>query len=215
MIGICDHCLNHLPYFRLQQLHGDLLNWPAIHQILPDCHFDQLICITPYCWPIKSWLLALKYQQRADLASLLAQICFDYLNKNQVSFDPQHCAVVSVPISFNRWLTRSYNQAHLIAKPLSIQLNLPYIKQVVNKQETSSQVGRTALERRHALKNTFELNHEGKLPEHIILVDDIVTTGSTCSVIAQLLKSHGVTRVTVIAMALSLPQEAIAIDNVR
>jgi predicted amidophosphoribosyltransferase len=63
----------------------------------------------------------------------------------------------------------------------------------------------TGSQRRKNLKNVFELsmNKLEEFPSHVAIVDDVVTTGSTASAVAKLLKKHGVEKVTVLAVALA------------
>lgn len=71
---------------------------------------------------------------------------------------------------------------------------------------TSSQVGKTGVLRRKNLVNAFTVVSMGNiLPKHVLLVDDVVTTGSTASAISQALKQAGVMKVTVLALCLALP----------
>ncbi|GAA6171492.1 DNA utilization protein GntX [Colwellia sp. KU-HH00111] len=205
---ICCHCLADLPLFTHTATQGDLLNWPAITKALPKIHFDHLFCLSPYLPPFTHWLPQFKYQGRFELASLFADLlahqwrAFHFpINATPVDL------IISVPLHISKWQYRGYNQAHLIAKPLAIKLQLPYDETVLIRSKKSiSQVGKTGAQRRKSLTNAFALAHKlSAQVKHVILVDDVLTTGSTASEISKLLKHAGVSKVTVLTVCLTLP----------
>ena len=69
---LCQHCFDDLPLFTYQNLANNLLNWPAINALFPKRSFDQLLCLSPYIWPVDQWLKQYKYQHRFELANLFA-----------------------------------------------------------------------------------------------------------------------------------------------
>jgi len=202
---LCEYCQDDLAIFDYQNLHGDLLNWPAVNVLFPDRSFDRLLCIAPYIWPFDQWLKQLKYQHRFELADLLAYLLIN-LWQEQQSYHNE-IAVISVPSHIKKWQRRGYNQAHLLAKKFAEHYNLPYFSDVIlRKNDSGSQVGLTGKQRRKNLKKAYALTAKvDKLPNEVILLDDVVTTGTTVNSICQLLKQKGVQRVTVLAVALTLP----------
>ena len=91
---------------------------------------------------------------------------------------------------------RGFNQAAELAKQLAHTLNLPFdlfsCKKIIN---TAAQAGLNEQQRRKNLRDAFEAK---PLPyQHITLVDDLLTTGSTANDLAKVLKKQGVTRVDV------------------
>ena len=63
------------------------------------------------------------------------------------------------------------------------------------------------MQRRNNLANAFALRHPlTKKIKHVMLIDDVITTGSTASEISKLLKCKGVEKVTVITVCLTLPK---------
>ncbi|PCI54536.1 MAG: competence protein [Gammaproteobacteria bacterium] len=203
---ICSTCLADLPLFKQEIIQGDLLNWPAVNRSLPNIHFDHLFCLSPYLAPFNHWLSQLKYQGRFELASLFAALLAKkWLETQSISSVD---LVLSVPLHISKWQLRGYNQAHLIAKPFSQLLQLPYQgSALVRIKKNTSQVGQTGTQRRNNLANAFVLPQP--LPEkvkHVMLIDDVLTTGSTASEISKLLKCKGVEKVTVITVCLTLPK---------
>jgi len=203
---ICSTCLADLPLFNQKMIKGDLLNWPAVNKSLPSIQFDHLFCLSPYLAPFNHWLSQFKYQGHFELASLFASLLAKQWQETHSTSSVD--LVLSVPLHISKWQLRGYNQAHLIAKPFSQLLHLPYYgSALVRIKENTSQVGQTGSQRRNNLANAFDLHHP--LPEevkHVMLIDDVLTTGSTASEISKLLKCKGVERVTVVTVCLTLPK---------
>jgi ComF family protein len=209
---ICQACANVLPIFHLDKVQADLLNWPAINQLLPDIHFDHLVCFSPYSAPISTWLKQLKYNGRFELAPFLAQLLAEQLNKHWLQSGsggvPERPDVIlSVPLHRKKWQSRGYNQAHLLAKSVASIVQLPYdCGGLIRQKSTVSQVEKSGKARRKNLQNAFKVTLGAEfIPHHVLLIDDVVTTGATASEIAKKLKQFGVKKVTVVAMCLSLP----------
>lgn len=205
---ICSYCLADLPLFKQTIIKGDLLNWPAVNKALPSIHFDHLFCLSPYLSPFTQWLPQFKYQGRFELASLFVELIAQrWQEQSSIKIISPIDLVLSVPLHISKWQERGYNQAHLIAKPLAQRMQLPYDETaLIRTKRNISQVGQTGSQRRNNLKKAFALVN--KLPnntKHVILVDDVLTTGSTASEISKLLKQAGVVKITVLAVCLALP----------
>ena len=224
---LCCDCVNTLPLFNLKKVQGDLLNWPAINRALPHIYFDHLVCLAPYQYPFNQWITQFKYQGRFELAALFADLLYQHLcthfyndaqSMDRLSY-PLACSssyslapdvILSVPLHCKKWQHRGYNQAHLLAKYFSQKINITYDKNgLLRQKHTSSQVGKTGAIRRKNLLNAFQIIlNKTKIPAHVLLLDDVVTTGATASEISRCLKLLGVKKVTVLAICLSLPASA-------
>jgi len=203
---LCKYCYEDLPLFSYQYLHNDLLNWPANDKLFPKRTFDKLLSLSPYVAPFDHWLKQLKYQQRYELADLFGFLLTQLWGNQKLENDD--CAVLSVPIHINKWQQRGFNQAHLIAKAFTKRTNLPYLDNaLIRSSYCESQVGQSGKQRRKSLKNAFQLSENiREWPSHIILVDDVITTGTTTNTICKLLKRKGVKHITVLTVALTLPK---------
>jgi len=206
---LCPHCLADLPRFNYQQCGENLLNWPAIDQAFKKRNFDKLLCLSPYLWPIDQWLKQLKYQNRFELAVLLADLLIPLWQQKIIPLLQENYALISIPIHPKKWQQRGYNQAHMIVKSLVKKVKINYqSKFLIRTHFCSGQVGQSGIERRKNLKGAFAISsHVTKLPEQIILFDDVLTTGTTVNEVSKLLKRHGVKTVIVLTLALSLPNK--------
>jgi len=207
---LCQYCLADLPIFNYQQCGDSLLNWPAIDRSFSKRKFDQLFCLSPYIWPIDQWLKQLKYHNRFELAVLLADLLVPLWQQKIMPLLQPDYAFTAVAVHPKKWQIRGYNQAHLIAKALTKKVHINYQDDLLIRTSfCAGQVGQSGAERRKNLKGAFEISpHITKLPEQIILLDDVLTTGTTVNEVSKLLKHRGVKKVIVLTLALSLPNNS-------
>lgn len=106
--------------------------------------------------------------------------------------------IVPVPMHWKKEKLRGYNQAYLLAKEIGRILELPVYKDyLVRTVSTVAQKELTAGERKKNIKKAFKIGKNVVKLEHILLVDDIYTTGATASACAGVLKEAGVKKVYV------------------
>ena len=111
--------------------------------------------------------------------------------------------IIPVPLHVSKRNKRGYNQSELFAKGLSTAMNIPCdFNSLVRKVATDTQTRKTRYNRFENVNRVFELvNHEAVRGKHVLLVDDVVTTGSTLTACAEaLLKAEG-TRVSIATIA--------------
>ncbi len=209
---LCQYCQADLPYFNHQLVPHDLLTWPAIAELIQSPYFDHLVAVAPYAWPFDMWISQLKYQLKTELAELLSYLLIkhwrQYLAIEPCDITPDNTWVLAVPLHLRKWQERGFNQAHLIAQKFVKSFAYHYPMNVVVREKfTENQVGKSGIERRKNLKNAFRVNFSEKiaLPEHIILIDDVVTTGTTANEICRLLKKRGVQKITLLNICIALP----------
>lgn len=205
---VCQHCLDDFPFFDYTLVQANLLSWPAIHRALPKIHFDSLFSLTPYINPMSRWLKQYKYQGRFEFSFFFSMLLsMQWQSAMKALNTPMPDLILSVPLHCHKWQVRGYNQSHLIAKSFAKSTKLPYLASaLVRIKKNDSQVGKTGAERRKNLHGAFTLT--APLPvqvKHVLLIDDVITTGSTASEISQVLKQAGVEKVTLITICLSLP----------
>ncbi len=113
--------------------------------------------------------------------------------------------IIPMPIHWHRRLSRGYNQSEYIARGISRATGLPIQTRAVSRTvDTESQTRLSAIGRRDNMTKAFSLTHpelvEGR---HLLIVDDVITTGATIRELGlELAKAHGV-KLSVLSMALS------------
>jgi ComF family protein len=110
--------------------------------------------------------------------------------------------IVPVPLHRTRLRKRGYNQALELARPLARTLGVPCRPDVLQRaRATGAQTELDAADRRRNVRGAFALRPGSTLPAHVVVLDDVMTTGATLAECASVLKRAGVTRVDVWALA--------------
>jgi len=141
-----------------------------------------------YSGDMKEWLSAYKYQGHERMLQILS-LMLDYAYQQLVRSIPSgqqlvRPLVTSVPISDVRMLERGFNQAERLAESLAARHRLPYIRLLRRTRHTNRQSHKSRHERIKDLQGAFDvireaLPAEGALPDAIVIIDDVYTTGST------------------------------------
>lgn len=129
--------------------------------------------------PIQKMIHSIKYKGRSDIAIELGQQLGRTLLKSDLYKDLD--VIVPVPLHTKRFRTRGFNQSEQIARGISSVLDIPVAKNVLKRiRNTETQVNKTRYERIQNLENAIELyNALPIVDKTILLVDDIITTGTT------------------------------------
>jgi ComF family protein len=109
-----------------------------------------------------------------------------------------------VPLSRRRRSRRGFDQAEVLARALGKRMRLPAGRLLVRTRDEPSQARRAGVDRRRAaLRGAFRLSR--RVPaRRVLLVDDVLTTGSTAAACAGVLKGGGTEHVTLVTAARSL-----------
>lgn len=150
---------------------------------------------------VQSMMHALKYRNRKDVGVLLGVFLGNYIRQHQL-FTRADC-ISTVPLHADKLAIRGYNQCDVIAEGVQQVLQLPIINQaLVRKQFTSTQTKKSRLERWENVKEVFEVcAPELVINKHILLIDDVITTGSTLEACALKLITQSNTKVSIAAIA--------------
>ena len=199
---LCPACASSLPLLAHDHCPGCALPTPGA-AVCGAClkhgtYFDATVAAWRYEFPIDKLIQSLKYSHRlasADfLGAGLARVC--------TGLAPD--LILPVPLSDQRLAERGFNQSVEIARPLSRLLGVPLELHAVRRhRHTAPQAGLPWKERSKNIRHAFDCitNLSGK---SILVVDDVMTTGSTLNELARVLKAHGACQVTnaVVARAL-------------
>ena len=217
---ICNTCLTHLTHhslYRKPQCSVCALIVPdSIQNSTLTCHtcllahpaFDKTICLDSYHGPLRQALHALKYHKRLACAAGLAYA----RNKlhQKISIECSAEVLIPMPISTARLATRGFNQAWEIARLMKLPKHVKKVANFIGRKETSYS---QALQRRNMRAELspkefyFKTNDARSIRDkHILIVDDVMTTGQTMHALAQFLKENGANRVSVWTILRTLPR---------
>ena len=184
---ICVTCWSEIPEFD-----------GKLDQSLRTRSFDSLFILFEFEDKIRQLIHLLKYKRHLTLGSYFAfeaKIKFPNLIKHSFS------EIIPVPLYKTRRRERGYNQSEAIAVAMAKIFNIPVKSEhLLRIRPTSSQTKMTREEREKNVKNAFycPLDLAGR---NILLVDDVITTGSTIEVCVNILKKAGANKVGVFVVA--------------
>lgn len=148
--------------------------------------------------PLRQAILSLKYKQNIGLAETFSSFLILLLKQKSLEFD----LVVPIPLGSTRRKQRGFNQAELLARPLSLYFGIQLSGNAVRRiKETDSQVKLSAKERSLNMEGAFFGNTAKLKGRSVLLVDDIITTGATMNHCAKAILESGARCVDGISVA--------------
>lgn len=150
----------------------------------------------------KELVKQLKYKGKKQLASVMADLMFEYWSKSEKS--NTDFIILPVPIHKMRLKERKYNHMDLVAKEFSRLCSYEYKTNFLLRiKDTQKQYNLNRQERLKNIKNAFSLNPKINIEKSkpILIIDDITSTGTTLSEIIELLKQNGYENITSFAFS--------------
>lgn len=184
---LCEDCREHVEFFPL-----------PLNLSFAECFLDKVVSATYFQPPISQLIYTMKYQNAREVCHYLAEFLYE------TTHFPKATLMTAVPISRTRLNTRGFNQAEEIAKQLAKLTDIPYQSLLVRKTQSLSQASLTQrAERLSNVDDQFSIPNHIQLRnvESIVLIDDVVTTGTTLNECARLLKQAGVKKVFALTVA--------------
>lgn len=140
---------------------------------------------------VRHVILNFKYGRQIHLRQLVARwlmAAFDDRRLREQQFD----AIVPVPLHPAKQRERGFNQAELLAEWLSDRLSLPLSRALERTRYTTTQTAFDRAERMQNLRGAFRLRKKANVRKlRVLLIDDVLTTGSTLSECARVLRQAG------------------------
>lgn len=198
---LCTHCWLHLPFTHNAavvgneteqhfQAHREVVAAMSLLHYRPDTASRDL-------------LHHIKYYGARKLALTMGMMIGEKLVESGrfASVD----LLVPVPLHPRRERHRSYNQSELLCRGIAKVLQRPVsTDNLVRTVNTDSQTHMTAEERKENVKGAFRVRKPELFQQrHILLVDDVITTGSTTAACCDALIAAGVTRISIASLALA------------
>ena len=171
--GMCGHCLQKKPKY--------------------DSCWSPFLYAQPLEWMIHQF----KFNAKLALGTLLADLA---LNHVPDWLEKPDC-IIPVPLHPKRLRERGFNQsqqlAHRIGRNMHLEVDTASCSRTVY---TEPQTGKDAKQRKRNIKGAFVFDNRRQY-HHVAIFDDVVTTGSTVSELARIIKKAGVERVDVWSIA--------------
>ncbi|NTU98536.1 ComF family protein [Candidatus Falkowbacteria bacterium] len=155
-----------------------------------------------HCWaaysykqkPAVALVKRIKYEFISKAGETAAELLIEFVLEKRINEAlPKNVCVVPVPLHWHRYCWRGFNQSALLAQPLAQHFGWSFEPRLL--QRIKSSKPQAMLSREERLKNLadhFEVNKRQEIKnKHILLVDDVVTTGGTMIECAKALKAAG------------------------
>lgn len=162
-------------------------------------HFDCCHCVYYYEAAVVDSIHRFKFGGMEQYAEAYGRLLAMHLLENQVHVD----LLTWVPVSAKRKRKRGYDQSLLLAQAVGRELGVPCVRtleKILDNPPQSTRSGKA--ERRGNVINVYRCADETLVQNrHILLIDDIITTGATLSECSRILKTAGAAQITCAALA--------------
>ena len=183
---ICTNCIYHLP---ITNFHNDPDNKMA-RQLWGRFPFVQAIAFLYFRKGnrIQNLMHQLKYKKSPETSSRLGEL-YAYELKRSITYKPADL-IIPVPLHPAKFRKRGYNQSECIAKGLSSILSIPVsTANLVRLENTETQTKKSRYARYENLINAFHILDTSEfINKHVMLIDDVMTTGATLEACSMLLQ---------------------------
>jgi ComF family protein len=177
--------------------------------------FAKAVAYGAYEAELRELIHLLKYEQVVPAAGVLGGMLAEAVEK--LSISEKRVMVVPVPLHRSKRRQRGFNQTELIVRDALKKLGHPRFELAINvlerRRATVSQIGLTRAQRAENIHGAFRVEHLNRVQgRDILLVDDVLTTGTTAAECARVLRKAGANRVWVATVARTLKNAAIKVD---
>lgn len=201
-VDLCSICHRELPWLMdtCYQCGKQLTNFNESIRceqcVLVPPKFDRLCALFSYKPPVAKLITDLKFNYKLAYGNLLGQLLVTqyplwYANA------PRPEVVIPVPLHDARHRQRGFNQVHELLRPMAQTKQIMIVDDLcVRVKNTTPQTQVGATKRRRNLRGAFRLTR--KVPyEHIAIMDDVFTTGSTVGAVSEVFSAAGVANIDV------------------
>jgi len=199
--GICHTCLQRLPFTPYHHA-GDNPITQRLYGRIPFIHGMSMLRYEK-SGMAQALIHALKYEKRPEIGETLGRVYGRKILKEGIG--KQYDAIIPVPLHEKKRFKRGYNQSEEFANGLAESLHIPVFNKVLLRNRNAST--QTALSREarwNNVVNDYILRDENTLDnKHILLVDDVLTTGATLEACGTVLIKNKSIRLSIATIAIA------------
>jgi len=196
--SICLSCLWDLPYTGMHDIEDNMIE----QRLWGKLDFEQATALFYYRKEsrVQKMIYALKYHGHTEIGLVLGKLLGQELRKSKRFSDID--LVIPVPLHSKKKLSRGYNQCDLIAEGMAECGFTICLDNFHRTTYTETQTKRKTYGRWKNVENIFDLERPEELKgKHVLLIDDVITSGSTLEACGNAIKCHGDIKVSIAATA--------------
>jgi len=170
--------------------------------------FESVVRLGPYAQPIRGAIHELKYRKREAMLRRLGQLLAEAVSaRASCTLD----VAVPVPMHWRRRLVKGYDHARAIGRQIARELHLPLGDELIRVRYTPPQVRLPRTKRIENVRGAFGMRSPVAIQgAHVLLVDDVTTTGATANEATRVLLAGGASKVILAVVAKAEPPRAYA-----
>ncbi|HLD27496.1 MAG TPA: ComF family protein [Patescibacteria group bacterium] len=192
-VYLCDNCLTKIKIYDRPEPFDHPLKY--LEQVWSAADYRQGL--------LQKAIHYFKFRFIKELAKPLTKILIEFYQKRKTELNPAGPMIIPVPLNKKRFLERGFNQSEMMAEIFAEHFGFEFCSNaVIRHKNTAHQVGLTKKQRKTNVKNSFRVAKAVLIKDkEIILIDDVVTTGSTLEEIAGVLRQAGAKKVIGLTLA--------------
>jgi ComF family protein len=202
--NICPACTKDLPWIQAACLRCGL-PLPSTYRVCGQClrvppPYQRLQGLFSYDFPVDQLILGLKFQHHLLYARLLGSLMAECCARYYTTGIPLPSMLIPVPLHKQRLRQRGFNQATELAKWVKRRLGVPIGYGCLQRVKyTEAQMELPLAQRAGNVKQVFAAKRA--IPEHVAVIDDVVTSGHTIQALSQVLQKAGAKQIDVWCIA--------------
>lgn len=185
--GVCDKCAASLPYRRPCEVSDSIM------------FVDKAFSCFHYEADVKSAVIRYKFGGLEKYSVDFSKYIEECIKEN---IDGEYDILSWVPLSKKRLKSRGYDQARILAEEVAERLGIRATRTLIKSRDTAPQSRQSDAAKRTAnVLGAYEMASVDITGKRVLLIDDVLTTGSTLSECARVLKTAGASKVIVVTLA--------------
>ena len=165
--------------------------------------FSRTLCPLQYLFPADRLVQSFKFNRQLAAGRVLSRLMGEWVVGQNAD---QPDMLIPVPLHHLRIIKRGFNQAYELGSDLGRILDIPLLSSALRRRRnTRAQSGLDRKQRRNNVRGAFYWHSPGKPARHVALIDDVMTTGTTVTECARVIKKAGAKRVDVWVAARAIP----------